>query len=180
MEDKSVKAASIQDKLTYAGLVLLAFELMKNLIVDPIKTFYYRTTFSAASPFKTYDADVRSRHKNEFEACLLYLRDFMEAIDGSDFDIIQEVRKKRNEIAHELSSIIESFRYAEFSELLSKARKVLFKISNYRVKMEIGADPEAQNRGIDWETVVGSEYFMFDKIMGEINQATRRITNGST
>ena len=82
--------------LTYAGFVLLAFELVKSLIVDPIKLFYRDTTFSVG-PFKSYELDVMSGHKNEFEACLLYLRDFMEAIDSNDVLAIQGLRKHRNE-----------------------------------------------------------------------------------
>jgi len=62
--------------LAYAGFILMAFELVKSLIVNPIKVFYLDTTFGDSMPFKTYKEDVLSRHKNEFEACLLYLRDF--------------------------------------------------------------------------------------------------------
>jgi hypothetical protein len=72
----------LSDALAYAGLVLLAFELLKSMIVKPIKVFYAHTTFSGG-PFVSYEHDVMSRHKSEFEACLLYLRDFMEAIDRS-------------------------------------------------------------------------------------------------
>ncbi len=77
--------------LAYVGLVLVAFELVKRLIVNPIKAFYCDVTFGNGMPFKSYEEDVLSRHKNEFEACLLYLSDFMEAID-SDLQAIQRLR----------------------------------------------------------------------------------------
>jgi hypothetical protein len=88
--------------LSYAGFVLVAHELMKSMIVGPIKAFYAKTTFRPGSPFKSYDTDVRSRHENEFEACLLYLRDFMQTIDAEDVEAIQALRLHRNELAHDL------------------------------------------------------------------------------
>ncbi len=70
--------------LSYAGFVLIAFELVKSLIVNPIKAFYANTTFGAGMPFNSHEEDVLSRHKDQFEACLLYLKDFMQAIDSED------------------------------------------------------------------------------------------------
>ncbi len=60
--------------------------------MGPIKAFYADMAFGQGMPFKTYQEDVRARHKNEFEACLLYLRDFMEALDVDDVKTIQELR----------------------------------------------------------------------------------------
>lgn len=41
----------LMDFLTYAGLVLVAFELIKSLIVKPIKAFYAHTTFGPGMTF---------------------------------------------------------------------------------------------------------------------------------
>ncbi len=51
--------------LTYAGLVLVAYQLVKSMIVGPIRLFYEDTSFGPGMPFKTYDEDVRARHKSE-------------------------------------------------------------------------------------------------------------------
>lgn len=40
--------------------------------------------------------------QNEFEACLLYLRDFMETLDVDDVNTIQALGIHRNELAHDL------------------------------------------------------------------------------
>ena len=86
----------ITQALAYVGLVFVAFELVKSLIVNPIKAFYADVTFGVGMPFKSYEEDVLSRHKDQFEACLLYLRDFMKAIDSDDVNAIQGLRKYRN------------------------------------------------------------------------------------
>ena len=151
--------------LTYAGFVLVAFELVKSLIIKPIKLFYSNTTFGEGMPFKSYEEDVMTRHKNEFEACLLYLRDFDEAIDNEDLLTIQELRKHRNELAHNLPDLIHKLDMEENLKLLERVDKTLFRLSNYHTYIEIGANPQFQNRGIDWSTIKGHEYLLFEEIV---------------
>jgi hypothetical protein len=150
-------------RLTYAGFVLLAYELVKSMIVVPIKAFYADTTFGHGMPFKTYDEDVRARHKNEFEACLLYLRDLMEAIDADDVSTIQALREHRNDLAHDLARKLPSLDLSEYSALWDKVDRTIFKLSNHRAYVEIGAYPEF--RGIDWETAKGGEYLLFERVV---------------
>ena len=50
--------------------------------------------------------------------------------------------------------------------LWDKVDRTLFKLSNYRVRMEIGADPEF--RGIDWEIVKGGEYLLFERVVESV------------
>ena len=154
--------------LTYAGLVLVGFELIKDMIVGPVKAFYADMTFAQGMPFKSYDEDVRARHSNEFEACLLYLRDFMEAIDSADMGVIQDLRKHRNELAHDLASRLPTLQIDDYRSLWEKVDRTLFKLSNYCVRMEIGADPEFQAMGIDWQTVYGNEYLVFEQIVERV------------
>jgi hypothetical protein len=150
-------------RLTYAGFVLVAYELVKSMIVGPIKAFYSNITFGEGMPFKSYDVDVRARHKNEFEACLLYLRDFMEALDADDVNTIQDLRQHRNDLAHCLARKLPILRVGDYRALWDKVDRTLFKLSNYRAYMEIGTDPEF--RGIDWETAKGGEYLLFERVV---------------
>lgn len=168
------KYADIEEKLKFAGLLLLAYEILKSIIIKPIKSFYENTTFSYNAPFVSYEFDVLSRHKSELKACLLYLRDFMNAIDSDDMDIILELRDKRNIVAHELPNIIEKFNFSEFKTIAHKTKDVLSKISNYRVKMELGADPDFQKfmniHNLNWDEVVGEEYILFEKALETIRK----------
>jgi hypothetical protein len=152
----------LQRRLAYAGFVLVAYELVKSMIVGPIKAFYADMTFGQGMPFKSYDVDVRTRHRNEFEACLLYLRDFMEAVDADDVKTIQDLREHRNELAHSLASKLPILRLGDYRTLWDKVDRTLFKLSNYRAFMEVGADPEFL--GIDWDTAKGGEYLLFERV----------------
>lgn len=166
LEDLSTD--ELREALAYAGLVLVAFELVKSMIVKPIKLFYWNTTFGEGMPFKSYDEDVLSRHRNEFEACLLYLRDFMEAINSEDLMTIQALRKHRNDLAHGLVARLPNLRLEDYQPLLENVDRTLFKLSNYRMRMEIGADPEFQGRGINWESAKGHEYLLFEEVVKKV------------
>lgn len=166
MQDLS--SEELTGRLTYAGLLLVGFELVKSMIVGPIKAFYANSTFAPAMLFNSYDEDVRARHANEFEACLLYLRDFTEAIDSADMVTIRELRTHRNELAHDLIARLPTLRIDEYRLLWEKVRRTLFKLSNYRTRMEIGADPELQAIEIDWENVEGHKYLLFEHVMDRV------------
>ena len=158
----------LTEVLAYTGLILVAFELIKSLIVEPIKMSYWHVTFGEGMPFKSYEEDVLVRHKNEFEACLLYLRDFMKAIDSDDVLVIQELRKHRNDLAHNIAQKLQAQEIERDVFLLERVSKTLFKLSNYRTYMEIGADPEFQKKGIDWESLKGHEYIIFEEVLNKI------------
>lgn len=168
MPASGLTEAQLTRVLAYAGFVLLGFELVKALIVTPIKGFYAHTKFGAGLPFKSYAEDVKSLHRDEFEACLLYLRDFMQAIDAADMDAIQALRQHRNVLAHDLANQLNVLNVDDCAPLLERADKALFKLSNYRVYMEIGADPEFKDKGIDWDTVVGTEYLLFTQVRDKV------------
>lgn len=160
--------------LAYAGLVLLAFELLKSMIVKPIKAFYLDTTFSGG-PFVSYEHDVMSRHKNEFEACLLYLRDFMQVIDSDDMGCIQDLRRHRNELAHDLPEHLSTLRIEDYAGLFRATNKAIFKLSNYRTSMEIGADPKYRSLEIDWSTAKGHEYLLYEEVLSKIESLSNRL-----
>lgn len=163
---RNLPADRITRVLTYAGFVLSAFEIIKEMIVPPINSFYRDTTFGEGSPFKSYEEDVLFRHKNEFEACLLYLRDFMEAIDGADVLTIQALRKHRNDLAHDLVDKLSELDIQARQTLFEDVKRTLFKISNYRAYMEIGADPEF--RDVNWEAAKGGEYLLFEAVVAQV------------
>ncbi len=173
IDAKKEEYTNIIEKLQFAGLILLSYEILKDLIIKPIKFFYKDVTFSGSSPFVSYEHDVLSRDKYEFMACLLYLKDFMEAINEEDINIIIELMKKRNIVGHELSQIMENFNFKEFYNIALKTKDVLFKISNYRIRMELGADPDFQH--LEWNKVVGDEYILFEKVLNSIKVTKNEI-----
>jgi hypothetical protein len=152
--------------LVHAGLFLVAFELVRRLVVKRVKGFYEGITFGEGGPFKSYEHDVLARHKDVFEASLPYLRDHFEAISAQDLNAIQALRQHRNLIAHELPRLLPTMDPAANYALLSRAREALFRLSNFWVYIDVGADPEFKSQDIDWENVAGEDLMLLDQIIG--------------
>jgi hypothetical protein len=157
--------SELNRNLVHAGLFLVAFELVRELVVKRVKGFYKGVTFGGGMPFKSYEHDVLARDKNVFEASLLYLRDHFQAISSEDLNVIQALREYRNRIAHELPHLLPSMDLAANEALLSRAREALFRLSNFWVYIEIGSDPEFTSQNIDWETVAGEDLILLDQII---------------
>jgi hypothetical protein len=144
--------AELTDALAYAGLILLAFELIKSLVVGPIKTFYADTTFGQGMPFVSYEHD-----------------------DSDDVQAIQDLRKHRNDLAHDLPSRLADLKIEDHARLLRASDKALFKLSNHQTYIEIGSDPKFKNLGIDWETAKGHEYLLFEEVLNRIRRLKSRL-----
>jgi hypothetical protein len=149
--------------LIYAGLFLVADELIKKLIINPVAAFYRNMTFGEGLPFTTYEKDVLSRHKNKFIATLLYLRDHYEAISDDDLKAICFVGERRHTIAHELSTEILNLHPEDDDKILRRARDALFKLSNFWIYIELGADPEFHD--VDWVAAQGADVTLLDALI---------------
>ena len=163
---EDMKPENIRRHLSLAGLILLSFELVKKLVIVRVKKFYANTVFGPGMPFKTYEDDVLSRHRDVFEASLLYLRDHFEAISADEMNAIQELRKYRNRIAHELPQLILDMDAAQNELMLIKARACLFRLSNFWAYIDVGADPDF--RDIDWGTIAGGDLMLLDQIIEQM------------
>jgi len=157
---------SIADALMHAGLVLVAHELVKSMIVNPIKVFYERVVFRGNGPFRTYEHDVLSRDAREYRACLLYLRDFMCVLDDDDLQCVEDLRSHRHLVAHELPRLVSGFCNDGYLVLIERVDATLFKLSNHRAYMELGADPVSE--GWDWPRVWGNEYILFTEVLSQV------------
>lgn len=86
---------------------------------------------------------------------------FHECIDDADFKAIQALRGHRDDLAHNLVHRLPVLRSVDYELLWNSVDRAIFKLSNHRAFMEIGADPEFQ--GIAWGTAKGGEYLLFEK-----------------
>lgn len=161
----------IEHSAVIAGAATLTHTLLDALVVDSVKPFYDRTTFSQTESadhmtFQSFEADVLWRHKNEFDACLLYLRDFVKVIDTGDVQCIQDFEVSQAEAVKCLRNNISALNFESLKDKLIRMDRAIFKLSNHRLYIEIGADPEF--KGIDWETQKGNEYVLFEGAVSAI------------
>lgn len=166
-------AEDLTDKLAYAGLVSLAYELLKGMVIAPIKSFYAHTIFSGG-PFVSYEHDVISLHnKSEFQACLFYLRDFMQVISSEDIACIQNLRDHRNELLHNLPKHLPSLRVENYAELFRATDSTILKLSNHLAYMEKGANPTYKD--LDWNNAKGDEYLLYEEVLEKMQRLRERL-----
>ncbi|SHH48884.1 hypothetical protein SAMN04488109_4013 [Chryseolinea serpens] len=90
----------------------------------------------------------------------------MKAINSEDINVIQALRKHRNDLAHNLPDRLDIIHIDQNSALLEKVKGVIFKLSNYRTYMEIGQ--EAELKGVDWNSVKGHEFLIIENIVNNV------------
>lgn len=96
-------------------------------------------------------------------------------IDAEDMAAIQELRKHRNILAHNLPDLLSTLRIENYAERFRATDKAVFKLSNYRTYIEIGADPEFKGLGIDWNTVKGHEYLLYEDVLNKLQRLRSRL-----
>lgn len=103
--EKLLNPDILKRNLIVASLYLSAYEILKGAVIDQPKSFFTDFTSQDLKSSKKYKAEVRSLHKDEFQAsCLWHVSN--DIITSAEFDEIQVLRRHRNEIAHELASFL--------------------------------------------------------------------------
>ncbi len=100
----------LQQNIINSALFILFFESLKDLIIDRLRDFFCMDIFIENNKISRkesneYKQEVRSLDKNIFDASLKWFQK-EKAISNSDVQVIKQIEKRRNDIAHELFSIL--------------------------------------------------------------------------
>ncbi len=161
---ESEQPETLRDILVDAGLFLVAYELIRDLIIKPVELFYSGVTYGHGLPFSNFETDVSSRDKHKFDACLLWLRDHMEAITCEQYKSIHRVREFRDTLTHKIHKNICNHNFLKASQLLLEAKDALFALDNFWIRMEIQADPEFSDIN-DWTKVYSNSFSLLDMLL---------------
>jgi hypothetical protein len=174
--DKFLNPEKLKDSLVKASLFLSAYEILKESIIDKLRSFFTnewhlheKTGELKGKVSKSYKEKVTSLcPKDEFHACCLWFRD-QEAINESDLAAISKARKHRNEIAHELPKYISSIDHDVNKQILESLVEVVRKIDVWWIsEIEIPTNPdfEADDMDkIDFDNVVGGNTMFLSLIL---------------
>ncbi len=95
----------LKSNINFAALFVLNFECLKDYIITQPRTFYsdveIRDGELCCEETEEYKKEVRSLEKNIENASLRWFIN-ADAITEEDYDLYQELRKRRNDITHEL------------------------------------------------------------------------------
>lgn len=158
--------AAMQEKLISASLYITAFELLKDSIIDRIRSFYMIGIDENGMIIDDrYEKVVLSRNKNPLQASLDWLAE-NQVIDADDIESFERIRTTRNLLAHGLPAMVigaKNYQHTEhFQELVTLLKKIEVW---WVVNIEIPANPDFDDQEIDAEGIVPGPVLMLQMML---------------
>ncbi|MBW4460991.1 MAG: hypothetical protein KME47_12255 [Nodosilinea sp. WJT8-NPBG4] len=140
---KFLNPESLRGNLIAASIFLTAYELLRTSIIDRIRDFFtYEFNEHGGVVSEDYRSKVLSLDKSPLRASLLWLKE-ISAICDTDIELIDRIRKHRNELAHDLPKFIVNSDAEINIDLLESIYELLTKIDRWWIKeVEIPTNPE--------------------------------------
>lgn len=145
----------VRPSLFMATMFITTFEILKDSVIDRIRDFYTKgwdQTGPIVSP--RYQSEVMSRNKSALYASLIWLQEH-EAINEGDLKTFENLKKIRNQLAHQLFKVVtgqvESEHASQFPVLVELLRKVEVW---WVVNVEIPINPDYDGKEIDHAGIV--------------------------
>lgn len=151
----------LKANINFAALFVLNFECLKDYIVSQPKTFYSDVEIKDGELYceetEEYKKEVRSLEKNIENASLRWFIN-AEAITEEDYNLYQELRRRRNDITHELlKNLNNGFNEAD-AKLYVKLLELYQKIDKWWInEIEIPISGEILSDEYDPERVSGGQ-----------------------
>ena len=145
----------VRPSLFLATMFITTFEILKDSVVDRIRSFYTNGFDENGSIVGLeYQTEVVSKNKSLLYASLQWLREH-EVINNRDLEAFEQLKRTRNQLAHQLFAVvtgqIESTHEAQFEVLVTLLRKIeVWWVVNF----EIPTNPDFDGQEIDEEGIV--------------------------
>lgn len=158
----------------YSSFYLFAYEMLKNTIVERIKTFYFRGyDENGVITDETYKETVLKRKvngkQNLFQAHLYWLKD-NNVIDEDDIKEIVSIREHRDLIAHNTDKLVSDSDFEINYGLLDKTFDFIKKIDLWWIKeFEIPTNPDFDNVEVNTDEITSGYEFIIGYYKSIIN-----------
>jgi hypothetical protein len=169
----------LRQNLLFGALYLATFEMLKIIIIgDLIRLFCFGDYDQDGNPLRTdrYRAELVKlgfkQHRDEYRAACLWLKD-MEAVDDEEYAKLLEIRAHRNQIAHELPTVLLDAKLEVNVELLVKARNFINKLDRWWFEnYEMAINPAYEGQTIEEVEFVSMRMAFVDHIIDIVVQDT--------
>ncbi len=145
----------LRAKLVVGSLYISAFEMLKSSIIERIRDFF-SIGFNKNGPIigEKYKKDVLSLNRNPLYASLSWLKN-MNVINENDLMEFENIKKCRNEIAHEFVNFLFTGITVDPLTLFPKMTALLSKIETWWiVNVEIPTNPDFDGKNIDENSII--------------------------
>lgn len=152
--EKFLNPEVLKKNLVAASVFLVAYELLRAALIDQPKSLFTRRPRSDASiNLDDYKSNVLCLDSREMVACAKWFQN-MGALDEKDVSSLQEIADHRNEIAHELPTIITSVSHDVSMEQLHTIYRLTKKVDQWWIReVEIPTDPDFDHKTFTEEEI---------------------------
>jgi hypothetical protein len=171
----------VRDRLVRAGLFLIGYELLEDVIVRRLREFFFFTGLDSSSD--DYRSEVLSldpKGKNDAVRGSLKWLLKMGVIDPQEEQRFIEIKNARNAVAHALGPIIGGEKNEEFGAHFAPMLNLLTKVHRWWIlNVDIETDPDWGGAAVDpSEITPGSLLLMqilMDVALGNADEASRHL-----
>lgn len=173
--EETLNPEIMRERLISISMYITAFELLRETIIDNIRSFYAEG-YDQNGPIigKDYQDEVLSRNKSEVYASLNWLVEH-QAINTKDIESFEKIKKVRNRLAHELLHVFtraETFNLVEeFNPLIELIRKIGVW---WVVNVEVPTNPDYDGEEIDESGVIPGAIISFQAML-EVASGNSRL-----
>jgi hypothetical protein len=159
--------SELRSSLILIALYVLAFESFRDGAIDHVHSLYWYGVDENGHKYdeNEYRAKVLSRHKSEFQACLMWYQE-VGALTAEDLGLIDKLRKIRNRLVHELPTLLGTSELAPklgtFQELLQVFRKLeVWSVIN----LELEFDDEWRGKDVPEDEIIPGRILMMQMLL---------------
>lgn len=187
--EKLLNPLNVKNNLIKSSLYLSAFELLKFSVENRLRDFLCsREEMNEDFEFKTsqeYRDVIENRkiselggNKNIYYSSCLWLKE-MNAITHEEVLELQEIRKHRNKIAHQLPLLIVDSSHNIDSKLFDSMKKLLKKIEQWWiVEFEMEVNPQFYNidpKDINYDEIQSGNMILLDLIIESVGASEDKL-----
>ncbi|HJS18119.1 MAG TPA: hypothetical protein VJ785_05200 [Anaerolineales bacterium] len=133
----------LRPNLMLASIYIATYEILKDSIISRVRDFYI-TGFDGKNDIidPIYYSDILGKNKSPLYASLQWLRE-AQAITDDDIALFNQVKQRRNDIAHEISRMLSEGLPADFADRFNDTISLLAKIERWWIiNVEMQIDPD--------------------------------------
>ncbi len=131
---KFLNPESLRSNLIAASIFLAAYETLRTSVIDRICNFFtYEFDENGGVVSEDYKNKVLSLDKSPLRASLLWLKE-MSAIGDAEIELVDEIRKHRNDLAHDLPKFLTTADAEININLLGAIYELVTKIDRWWIK----------------------------------------------
>ena len=174
--ERFLNPESLRSNLILASLYIATFEILKNSIIERIKTFFWIGLDESGDIFDPkYQIEVVEKNRSLLYASLEWLRK-TDVITDDDISLFNRAKAHRNVIAHEITRMLSEGLPSDFPERFNEMLYLLNKIEIWWVlNFEIPINSDLDNEEINEEDIipgsVASIYMMLKVALGSDDEA---------